>query len=78
MRMGMKICSLYLDEADKEAIEVIGRFLLANGVNVENPKAQGDISHSAVLRHMIRERKMEILLSKAHVINEAFLTGGNS
>ena len=76
--MGMKVCSLYLDETDKEAIEMIGRFLIANGVDVENAKQHGEISHSAVLRHMIRERKMEILLSKAHVINEAFLTGGNS
>jgi hypothetical protein len=75
--MTYRQCNVFLDEDAIEAIEVIGAHLIANGINVENPKHAGEISRSAVLRYLAAEMKRRIV-SQPHVINEAFLTGGNS
>jgi hypothetical protein len=77
--MSQKVTFL-ISREHKRALDKIGRFLLTQKVDVENEKRAGTISHSAVLRYMIEEFEKRIANegAKAHVINEAFLTGGNS
>jgi hypothetical protein len=74
---------IYVKHGFREKADLAGSILRSKGVDVDNPQNTGKVSRSAVIEYLLdwflsQQERIANEGAKAHVINEAFLTGGNS